>query len=263
MNGVIIAAVVIGATGLLIALLLGVAAIQFAVPEDEKEIAIRDLLPGNNCGGCGFAGCDALAKAIATGEAAVNACPVGGATVADEISTVMGVEGVETTKMVAYVKCAGTCDKAGVKANYYGITDCKRAAAIPGGGDKACSYGCMGYGSCVSACQFDAIHIVNGIAVVNKDKCVACGKCIEECPNALIELVPYEAKLAVSCSNQDKGPEVMAVCDIGCIACGICVKQCEFDAITVENKIAYIDQSKCTGCGKCAEKCPKKIILAH
>lgn len=260
---VVIAAAVIGVIGLVIAILLGIAAIQFAVPVDEKEVAVREELPGNNCGGCGYAGCDALAKAIAAGEAAVNACPVGGAAVADKIGTIMGVEGGDAVKMVAFVKCVGTCDKTEIKANYYGISDCKRAAAIPGKSDKACAFGCMGFGSCVAACQFDAIHVEHGVAVVNKDKCVACGKCIEECPNNLIELVPYEGKFAVGCSNRDKGPKVMAVCDTGCIGCGICQKQCEFGAVTVENNIAHIDQEKCTGCGKCAEKCPKKVIMAH
>ena len=210
-----------------------------------------------------FAGCDALAKAIAAGEAPVNACPVGGAAVAGKIGAVMGVDSSDAVKMVAYVKCAGTCDKAGIKANYYGISDCKRATAIPGRGDKACSFGCLGFGSCVSACQFDAIHVEHGVAVVDKEKCVACGKCIQECPNGLIELIPYNGKFAVTCSNKDKGPKVMSVCDTGCIGCGLCQKQCEAGAITVENNIAHIDQSKCTGCGKCAEKCPKKIILAH
>ncbi len=261
--GIAVAAAVISATGLLIGLLLGFAAKAFAVPVDEKEIAVRELLPGNNCGGCGFAGCDALAKAIAAGEAPVNACPVGGAAVAEKVGAVMGVDGGDAVKMVAYVKCAGACDKAGVKAKYYGISDCKNAAAIPGRGDKACSYGCLGLGSCVCACQFDAIHIERGIAVVDKEKCVACAKCAKECPNGLIELVPYDAKYAVSCSNKDKGPKVMAVCDTGCIGCGICQKQCEFGAVAVEGNVAHIDQSKCTGCGKCAEKCPKKVILAH
>lgn len=262
-KGILVAAGVIGIAGLLIAVLLGVAAIAFAVPVDEKELAVRDVLPGNNCGGCGFAGCDALAKAIAAGEAPVNACPVGGAAVAGKIGEIMGADAGDAVKMVAVVKCAGTCDKAGIKANYYGISDCKRAAAIPGRGDKACAYGCMGFGSCVAACQFDAIHVVNGVAVVDKEKCVACGKCMQECPNNLIEMVPYEATKVVSCSNKDKGPKVMAVCDVGCIGCGLCAKQCECDAITLENNLAHIDQSKCTGCGKCAEKCPKKIILAH
>ena len=256
MNTIVMAAVIIGATGLIIALLLGVAANVFAVPVDEKAVAIREVLPGANCGGCGYAGCDALAEAIAKGEAPVNGCPVGGAEKAAQIGDIMGVSAGDAVKMVAYVKCAGTCEKAGIKANYYGISDCKRAAAIPGRGDKACSFGCMGLGSCVSACQFDAIHVKGGIAVVNKDNCVACGKCIEECPNGLIELVPYEAKWAVSCSNKDKGPAVMKVCDTGCIGCGICAKNCNFDAITVENNVAHIDQSKCKGCGLCAQKCP-------
>ena len=162
-----------------------------------------------------------------------------------------------------YVNCSGTCDKAGIKANYYGISDCKRAAAIPGRGDKACSFGCMGFGSCVAACKFDAIHVEHGVAIVDKEKCVACGKCAEECPNGLIELIPYDAKWSVACSNKDKGPKVMSVCDTGCIGCGLCEKTCKFDAIHVENNIAHIDQSKCKGCGACAAKCPKKVILAH
>ncbi len=263
MMQIIIAAAIIGAIGLVIAILLGIAAIQFAVPVDEKEIAVREELPGNNCGGCGYAGCDALAKAIAAGEAAVNACPVGGAAVADKIGAIMGVEGGDAAKMVAFVKCGGTCEKTEIKANYYGISDCKKAVAIPGRGDKSCAFGCLGFGSCVAACQFDAIHVQHGVAVVDKEKCVACGKCVKECPNKLIELIPYDGKFAVNCSNKDKGPKVMAVCDVGCIGCGICAKQCEFGAVTVENNIAHIDQSKCTGCGKCAEKCPKKIIVAH
>ena len=182
MTGVIMAAVVVGLIGLLIGLLLGFAAKAFAVPVDEKEIEVREFLPGNNCGGCGYAGCDALAKAIAAGEAPVNACPVGGAAVAEKIGNVMGVAAGESVKMVAYVKCSGTCDKAGIKANYYGISDCKRAAAIPGRGDKACSFGCMGFGSCVAACKFDAIHVEHGVAIVDKEKCVNCGMCKKVCP---------------------------------------------------------------------------------
>ena len=171
--GILHAAILVGVIGILIGLLLGFAAIKLAVPVDEKEIEVREFLPGNNCGGCGYAGCDALAKAIAAGEAPVNACPVGGAAVAEKIGAVMGVDAGEAVRMVAFVKCNGTCDKAGLKANYYGISDCKRAAAIPGRGDKACSFGCMGFGSCVAACQFDAIHVVDGVAVVDKEKCVA------------------------------------------------------------------------------------------
>ena len=148
-TGIIHAAILVGVIGILIGLLLGFAGIKLAVPVDEKEIEVREFLPGNNCGGCGYAGCDALAKAIAAGEAPVNACPVGGAAVAEKIGAVMGVDAGEAVKMVAFVKCNGTCDKAGLKANYYGISDCKRAAAIPGRGDKACSFGCMGFVSTI------------------------------------------------------------------------------------------------------------------
>lgn len=260
--GIIIAAAVISITGLAIGLLLGAAGLKFTVEIDEKESMIRQLLPGNNCGGCGYAGCDALAKAIAAKEAVVNACPVGGQEIGKQIAKIMGVDEVEKEREVAFVKCAGTCDKAERKYNYYGTNDCKKAALVPGRGDKKCSYGCMGYGSCVKACPFDAIHIVNGVALVDKEACKACGKCIAECPNHLIEFVPYKAKHIVQCSSKDKGKAVKLACETGCIGCGICVKQCETGAITLENNIAYIDQSKCIGCGACAAKCPSKIILS-
>lgn len=259
--GIIIAAAVIGITGLAIGLLLGVAGEAFKVEVDQKEIDVRAVLPGNNCGGCGFAGCDALAKAIAAKEAPANACPVAGPEKAKVIAEIMGSAVEDKEKEIAFVKCAGSCDKASIKYNYYGILDCKKASMLPGRGDKSCAFGCLGLGTCVNVCQFDAIHIVNGIAVVDKDKCVACGKCIENCPNHLIELVPYSSKHIVQCSSQDKGMVVKNNCETGCIGCGICVKQCEEGAITVENNIAHIDQSKCTGCGKCAEKCPQKIII--
>lgn len=260
-SGIITAAAVISIIGLLVGLLLGVAAKAFAVEVDEKEILVREQLPGNNCGGCGYAGCDALAKAIAQGEASVDACPVGGDPVGKAIAKIMGVTAGEKEREVAFVKCAGTCDKTTTKYNYYGVYDCKKLALIPGNGDKSCSYGCMGYGSCVRACPFDAIHVINGIAKVDKEKCKACGKCIAECPKHLIELVPYKAEHMVQCSSKDKGITVKEVCSAGCIGCGICAKQCESGAITVENNVAHIDQSKCTGCGKCAQKCPAHVIM--
>lgn len=260
-SGIILAAAVVGGTGLVISVLLGIASEKFKVPVDEKEIAVRGCLPGNNCGGCGFAGCDALAKAIAAGEAPVNACPVGGAPVAEQISAIMGVEADESEKKVAFVKCAGTCDKAKNKNIYNGIEDCVSAMSVPGGGPKACSYGCMGFGSCVKACDFGAIEVVNGVARVDEEKCVACGKCVSTCPKSLIELVPYHQAYKVQCSSKDFGKPVKEVCSTGCIGCKMCVRQCKFDAITVENNIARIDYSKCTGCGACAAKCPSKIII--
>lgn len=257
---ILIAAGIVGATGIIIGLLLGLAGEKFKVEVDEKEIQVRELLPGNNCGGCGFPGCDGLAAAIAQGTAPVNGCPVGGAEVAAAIGEVMGVAAGEAVKQVAFVKCAGTCDKAATKFNYYGTMDCKQAALTPGGGSKACSHGCLGHGSCVKACPFDAIHIVDGIAKVDKEKCVACGKCVATCPKELIEIVPYTSEYLVRCNSKEKGKAVKDACDAGCIGCGMCTRACEFGAVTVENNIAYIDQSKCTKCGKCAEKCPTKVI---
>ena len=259
-TGIIIAAAVVGILGILIGIFLGIASEKFKVEVDEKEILVRNELPGNNCGGCGYAGCDALAKAIAAGQAEVGACPVGGASTAEKIGAIMGVAGGTAEKKVAFVKCKGTCDKTKVQYNYYGVDDCKKVSVVPGAGEKACTYGCMGYGSCVKACAFDAIHVVDGVAVVDKEKCVACGKCVSSCPNHLIELVPYKAEHLVQCSSHDKGKDVKSVCESGCIGCTLCTKQCEFDAIHMEDNLAVIDYEKCTNCGTCAEKCPVKVI---
>lgn len=257
---IIVAAAVISVTGLCIALLLGIAGKKFAVEVDEIEILVRELLPGNNCGGCGFAGCDALAKAIAAGEAPANTCPVAGPTVAKKIGGFLGTGAGEQVKKVAYVACHGTCDQTERQYQYDGTLDCRMAAMVPGRGEKSCQYGCMGLGSCVSECPFDAVHIVNGIAEVDKEACKACGKCVAACPNNLISLIPYEATVAVACSSKDKGKDVKAVCKVGCIGCGLCTRQCEFEAITVTDNVATVNQEKCTGCGACAEKCPVKII---
>ena len=259
-TGVVLATVVVSVIGILVGLMLGFVGAKFKVKVNEKEVAVRELLPGNNCGACGYAGCDGLAAAIANGTAPVNACPVGGSSVANAISEVMGVETQEKEKQVAFVKCTGPCEKTKIQYHYYGIADCKKAAVVPGGGEKACNYGCMGYGSCVKVCEFDAIHIVDGVAVVDKEKCVACGKCISTCPNHLIELIPYQEQYMVGCNINDKGKAVKEVCEAGCIGCMLCTKVCETGAITVKDNLAHIDTSKCTNCGKCAEKCPVKVI---
>lgn len=257
---IVLAAVVVGVVGIVVGLLLVTAGEKFKVQVDEKEVAIREALPGNNCGGCGFPGCDGLAAAIAKGEAPANQCPVGGAPVAEKISAILGVEAVTSEKKVAFVRCAGDCEAAQEKCNYYGIQDCRAAAVVPGKGSKKCTYGCMGFGSCVTVCQFDAIHIVNGVAKVDRSKCVGCGKCTEVCPNGLISLIPDKTIYMVQCSSQDKGKAVKEACSAGCLGCTACVKQCEAGAITMNGNVAVIDQSKCVGCGKCAEKCPAKKI---
>ena len=242
------------------AILLGIASEKFKVPVDEKEVAIRAELPGNNCGGCGYAGCDGLAKAIANGEALVNGCPVGGAAAAEKISAIMGVEAGEFVKKVAFVKCAGTCEKASDKYQYSGVQSCIEAMNVPGAGPKGCEFGCMGFGSCAAVCPENAISIVNGIAHIDEEACVGCGKCAETCPKALIDLVPENKKTRVQCSSKEFGKNVMSVCKAGCIGCKACEKVCRLGAIKVENNIAQIDYDKCVGCGLCAGKCPKGII---
>lgn len=253
--------VVLAVVGLLMGLLLVFASETFKVEVDPRETAVRECLPGNNCGACGFAGCDAMAAAIVKGEAPVNGCPVGGAPVGEKVAVVMGVvAGPELIKKVAFVRCAGTCDVQKPKCNYVGIESCEAAMTLPGKGIKACTHGCLGYGSCVNACQFGAIEVVDGVAKVDRSKCVACGKCVATCPQHLIEIVPDKSEYAVQCSNKDKGPIVKKVCDAGCIGCGLCARQCEQGAITLTDNVAHIDYDKCVGCGKCAEKCPSKII---
>lgn len=263
MNGVLLAVILIGGVGLFVGLFLGVAAIKFHVDVDEKEVAVLEALPGNNCGGCGFPGCSGLAAAIAKGEAPVNQCPVGGEPVAKNIASIMGVEAGESKRMVAFVACQGDCDKAKADYEYSGVEDCGMMAFVPNGGPKSCNYGCLGYGNCVKVCPFDAIHVVNGVAVVDKEQCKACGKCVAACPKKLISLIPYDAKYAVACSSNDKGPVAMKKCESACIGCSLCVKNCQNDAVTVTDFNATIDQDKCIGCGACAQKCPKKAIVEH
>ncbi|MBO5337784.1 MAG: RnfABCDGE type electron transport complex subunit B [Lachnospiraceae bacterium] len=260
-TGIITAAAVVGAVGIFVGLFLGVAGIKFKVEVDEKEEAVLSALPGNNCGGCGYAGCSGLAAAIAKGEAPVNACPVGGEAVGNQIAEIMGVAAEASVKKVAFVHCQGDCDKAKVDYEYSGITDCRMMGFVPGGGPKTCNSGCLGYGTCAQVCPFGAITVENGVAVVNKDKCKACGKCVEVCPKHLISLIPYDAKFAVACSSTDKGPVAMKACTSACIGCGLCMKACPNGAVKVENFHAIIDQEKCVGCGLCAEKCPKKAIV--
>jgi Na+-translocating ferredoxin:NAD+ oxidoreductase subunit B len=258
--GIAVATVIVSGVGLFIGIFLGFAAKTFEVKVDEREIMVRENLPGANCGGCGYPGCDGLAHAIAEGAAPANACPVANKEAHAKIAEIMGISLEESEKKVAFVKCVGTCDKTQVKYEYYGVQDCNKVALVPGKGNKKCSYGCMGFGSCVRACAFDAIHIINGIAYVDKEKCTGCSSCTVQCPNQLIEMVPYHARHLVGCSSLDKGKDVKAACSAGCIGCKLCVKACEFDAIHVENNLAYIDYSKCTNCGKCAVVCPVKVI---
>ncbi len=259
MMDILFPVILIGGMGLVFGVLLAVAAKAFAVKVDERIPKITEALPGANCGGCGYAGCAAYAAAIVKGEAKTNCCPSGGSAVAAKIAEIMGVDALDVVPMVARVMCSGTTDCAKTKYIYSGEMDCHSAMKL-GGGPKLCSYGCIGLGSCIKACSNDAISIQNGVAVIDKDKCGACGQCVVECPKHIIELVRADVSYAVTCSSKDKGKKVRAVCSTGCIGCGICAKNCLAEAITIENNLAKIDPEKCANCGMCAEKCPQKVI---
>lgn len=254
--------IVLGGIALFFGIVLTYASKRFYVEVDQRAAEVRNLLPGANCGGCGYAGCDALAEAIVSGKAPITSCPSGGVELAKKIAAIMGVEADNMERQVARVICCGDKDNALEKYEYQGIEDCK-AAEIFAGGAKSCRFGCTGLGTCVRECPFDAIHIVNGVAVVDEEKCTACKKCIAVCPKGIIELVPASSKVRVLCRNQEKGKSVINVCKTGCIACSKCVKACRFDAIKIENNVAKIDYSKCVNCMMCAEVCPTKTIYAN
>lgn len=260
---IITAVGIVCAISLIIGIVLGIAEKIFYVEPNEKATAIRDALPGSNCGGCGYAGCDAMADAIAAGKAPANGCPVGGNAVAKDIASILGVEVEEMDRMVAYVKCDGHSDKRTVNYNYIGIDSCSYANMMPGSSPYACKFGCLGYGSCAKVCPQGAIRIIDKKAVVDESLCIACGKCIKICPHQLIELVPAKSKYRVQCSSHVKGKDVREACTSGCISCKICEKNCPSGAIQVNDNVARIDYSKCTNCGLCAEKCPRKIIKEY
>ncbi len=259
MQIIIIATLSLAILGIVVGVALVYAGRAFHVDVDEREAMVRECLPGNNCGACGFAGCDAMAQAIVKGEAPVNGCPVGGKPAGDKIAAIMGKEAQDVERKAAFVKCKGTCEVTHMQGNYIGIRDC-RSAALSGLAVTDCAYGCLGFGSCAKVCPEGAIKVVNGVAVVNRARCVACGLCVKACPRGLIELTPFKNRVAVQCSNRDRGPMVKKVCSAGCIGCGICQKQCPAGAISVENNVAHVDYEKCTQCGACAAKCPVKVI---
>ena len=259
MQIILITTLVIALVGVAVGFGLVFTGRKFHVEVDQRESDVRGCLPGNNCGACGYAGCDALAAAIVSGDAPVNACPVGGAPVAANIGAIMGVEAQAGERRVAFVRCKGDMTVTHNQGAYIGIHDC-RSAAFSGVPVTECAYGCLGFGSCVSACPNDAIHVENGVAVVNRKRCVGCGLCAKACPRGLIELIPMSQRVMVRCSNRDKGPQVKKVCSAGCIGCMLCTRQCPSGAVTVASNLAHVDSALCTQCGHCAEKCPVQVI---
>ncbi len=259
MYEVVVAASVLGGMGALFGIGLSYASRVFEVKADERAVQIRDILPGANCGACGFAGCDAFADAVAGDRAQVNGCPVGGDAVAEKIAAVMGVEAAGVKRVAARILCNGRCSVSTEKYIYHGLNDCFAAAQLFGG-HKSCAYGCLGHGSCMAACPFNAIAIAGGVARVIEDRCRACGKCVAACPKKLIEIVPKEKKYSVMCKSRDKGAVTKKNCQVGCIGCTRCVKACSYGAISMEGSLARIDTEKCTGCGECTSVCPTMAI---
>ncbi|MBO5293663.1 MAG: RnfABCDGE type electron transport complex subunit B [Clostridia bacterium] len=258
-SDVLIPVGIFAALGVLFGIVLAVASKVFAVKVDERVPQIIDCLPGANCGGCGYSGCAALAEAIVKGEASPNACNAGSAEGIRRIGEIMGIAVSDPIPVHAQVKCMGTCHTATFKYRYEGAQDCIAAERM-GGGDKLCANGCIGLGTCVAACKYDAIAIVDGVAVVDTTKCIGCGACAAICPKKLIVMLPAQSKYSVLCRSVENGATTRKYCKAGCIGCRICEKNCPAGAVTVDNFVASIDQNKCTGCGICAEKCPRKII---
>lgn len=265
MNLVVITAVVLGILGLVSAVVLYFLSQKFRVVENPKIAEVEALLPGANCGGCGFAGCHALAEALAKADDLEGlTCPVGGAETMKQIAAVLGKAAAEAAPKVAVLRCNGTCQNRPKTHFYDGAPSCA-VAAQHFAGDTACSFGCLGLGDCAAACSFGGIHLnpETGIVVVDEDRCTACGACVKACPKNLIELRnrgPKNRRIWVACQNTDKGAIARKACSAACIGCGKCQKECAFDAIKVENNVAYIDYQKCRICRKCVAVCPTHAI---
>ncbi len=282
----------LGGIGFILGALLAFASKMFSVEVDPKVEIVQDILPGANCGGCGFAGCAVYADAVVKKGVSATLCAPGGSEVIQKISKLLGVEATSTVRKITYLHCAGSKEKAIDKYLYDGIENC-RMAVLLGGGHKACDYGCVGFGDCVSVCKFDALHMAdNGLPVVDREKCTSCGACVRICPKNLFTLQPSTTNIYLACSSLDRGKAVKNVCSVGCIGCGICVKVTESDTMEMIDNLPYINydespnlilanykcptdsyidlvpkrshmniDTKCKGHGKCAEVCPVKNCI--
>ena len=270
MNFILIAVIVLGGIALVSAVVLYVCSKKFAVHEDPRLAQVSALLPGANCGGCGYPGCSGMAAALVKGADAGSLdglyCPVGGASVMGQVADLLGMAVANTEPKVAVVRCNGTCELRPRIAGYDGLRTCTAMHSC-GAGETACGYGCLGCSDCVKACAFGAITInpETGLPEVDEDKCTGCGACAKACPRHIIELRKKGVKgrrLYVRCVNKDKGAAAMKACKAACIGCGKCEKECQFGAITIENNVSYIDADKCRLCRKCVEACPTHAIIA-
>ena len=265
MSLISIAVITLAGIGVLAAIILFLAAKKFHVEEDPRIDQIEEALPAANCGGCGYPGCRGFAEALVKSETfdGFN-CPVGGDDVMTAAATILGKEVEKTAPKVAVLKCNGDCDNRPRTNQYDGASSCAVASSLYGG-ETNCAFGCLGLGDCAVSCDFDALHMnpVTGLPEVDDEKCVACNACVTACPKLLFELRkkgPKSRRIYVSCANKDKGAAARKACSVACIGCTKCAKECAFDAITITNSLAYIDNDKCRLCRKCVSVCPTSAI---
>ncbi len=267
MNQTILYAVItLSSLGVIAAVILYFIAQKFKVIEDPCIEVVNNMLPGANCGGCGVAGCRALAELIVkTGDLSLHKCPVGGNDIMNQIGAYLGLHTAEIEPQIAVVRCSGNHVNAPSKILYEGAESCAFAHYLSAG-ESGCPNSCLGNGDCVRSCQFDAINInkITGLPEVIDEKCVACGACEKACPRSVIEIRPRgkkDRRIFISCVNMEKGALAIKNCNVACIGCGKCVKECSFDAITMTNNLAYIDPNKCKLCRKCVAVCPRGSII--
>lgn len=265
MSTIVITIISLCAIGIASAVILYFVAQKFKVEEDPRIDIVEGLLPGANCGGCGYPGCRGLAEAAVKSDSMDGIyCPVGGSDTMGKVATALGREVIAQAPKTAVVRCNGNCENRPRTSQYDGAVSCAIAHSVYAG-DTACTYGCLGCGDCVITCPFDAIHMneETGLPVVDDEKCVACGACVKACPRNIIELRnkgPKDRRIFVSCVNKDKGAVARKACKVACIACTKCQKECPFEAITMTNNLAYIDFNKCRLCRKCVSVCPTAAI---
>jgi len=260
MQTIIFSVASLGLMALIFGAALGYAGMKFKTEEDPRLAEMRRFIPGSNCGGCGFSGCEAWMRAVYSGDAKPEACAVISDESLDGIGKAAGIAVTPIERKRAHVMCAGNNSNSVFKYIYNGMDDCAAIARLAGGGPKSCGHGCLGGRSCADACRFGAVTIKDGIAVIDGGKCTACGACVKKCPKKIIGLVDKKSFVVVACSSRVGGKALSRICEAGCTGCGLCVRTCVRGAIKVENNLASINNELCDGCGECMKRCPTDAI---